>query len=317
MGAGAVLTATGERDIEKLGGLIHRMPQTAFVFLVGCLAISALPPLNGFVSEWLAFQAVLQSPQLPVWGLKILIPAIGGLMALTAALVAATFVKTFGIAFLGRPRSPAASGAVEVDLFSRAALFVTAGLCFLGGVLPGFVIDAMAPLSQGLVGSRMPPQFVEPWLSIAPIAETRSTYDGMLVFGFIAFSAAAAAYLIHRFASRAIRRGPAWGCGFPEYSPMAQYSGASFAQPIRRIFATLLLGARETVDMPAPGDARAAHLSVTIVDPIWIDLYLPLTRAVRGIAERLNVLQFLTIRQYLSLVFGVLIALLLVLALWH
>ena len=84
-GAGAVLTATGERDMEHLGGLIHRMPQTAFVFLVGCAAISALPPLNGFVSEWLTFQAILLSPQLPSWGLKLLVPAVGALLALGGA----------------------------------------------------------------------------------------------------------------------------------------------------------------------------------------------------------------------------------------
>ena len=105
-GAGAVLTATGERDMEHLGGLIHRMPQTAFVFLVGCAAISALPPLNGFVSEWLTFQAILLSPQLPSWGLKFLVPAVGALLALSAALAAACFVKAFGVTFLGRPRTP-------------------------------------------------------------------------------------------------------------------------------------------------------------------------------------------------------------------
>ena len=105
LGAGAVLTATGERNMEHLGGLIHRMPLTAFAFLVGCVAISALPPLNGFVSEWLTFQAILQSPQLPSWGLKFLIPAVGALLALSAALAAACFVKAFGITFLGRPRT--------------------------------------------------------------------------------------------------------------------------------------------------------------------------------------------------------------------
>src|SRR6266700_1387602 len=97
-GAGAVLTATGERDMEHLGGLIHRMPQTAFTFLVGCAAISALPPLNGFVSEWLTFQAILLSPQLPSWGLKLLVPAVGALLALSAALAAACFVKIMALA---------------------------------------------------------------------------------------------------------------------------------------------------------------------------------------------------------------------------
>src|SRR5690606_6046690 len=109
LGAGAVLTATAERDLDRLGGLIHRLPVTAVAFLVGCLAISALPPLNGFVSEWLAFQAVLQSPDLPQWGLKILVPAAGATLALAAALTAACFVKVFGTVFLSRPRSAAAA----------------------------------------------------------------------------------------------------------------------------------------------------------------------------------------------------------------
>jgi len=108
-GAGSVLNATGERDMEKLGGLIHRMPQTAIAMLIGCVAISALPPFNGFVSEWLTFQAILLSPQLPSWGLKLIIPAVGGLLALAAALAAACFVKLFGVSFLGRARMPAAA----------------------------------------------------------------------------------------------------------------------------------------------------------------------------------------------------------------
>src|SRR5690606_35204251 len=96
MGAGAVLGATGERNMERLGGLIHRMPATSLTFLIASISISALPPLNGFVSEWLAFQAVLQSPELPQWGLKVAVPAIGAVMAVSAALAAATFVKAFG-----------------------------------------------------------------------------------------------------------------------------------------------------------------------------------------------------------------------------
>ena len=126
-GAGAVLTATGERNMEKLGGLIHRMPLTSFVFLVGCVAISALPPFNGFVSEWLAFQAILQSPDLPQWGLKVMVPAVGGLLALSAALAAACFVKAFGITFLGRPRTAAVEQAHEVDRYSLVAMFSPRG----------------------------------------------------------------------------------------------------------------------------------------------------------------------------------------------
>ena len=144
--------------MEHLGGLIHRMPKTAFAFLVGCVAISALPPLNGFVSEWLTFQAILLSPQLPSWGLKFLVPAVGALLALSAALAAACFVKAFGVTFLGRPRTPAAEGAHETDGFSLASMFVLAGLCLFAGILPGLFIDALAPAVKGLVGESMPYQ---------------------------------------------------------------------------------------------------------------------------------------------------------------
>ena len=114
-GAGAVLTATGERDMEHLGGLIGRMPLTAFTFLTGCMAISALPPLNGFVSEWLTFQAILLSPDVPSWGIKLIVPAVGAMLALSAALAAACFVKAFGVTFLGRARTPAALAAQDAD----------------------------------------------------------------------------------------------------------------------------------------------------------------------------------------------------------
>jgi formate hydrogenlyase subunit 3/multisubunit Na+/H+ antiporter MnhD subunit len=315
-GAGSVLSATGERDMEKLGGLIHRMPRTALAFLIGCVAISALPPLNGFVSEWLTFQAILISPSLPQWGLRIAIPAVGTLLALSAALAAACFVKAFGITFLGRPRSPAAEGARETDPFSLQAMAVLAGLCILAGILPGFVIDALAPVTRQLVDGAMPAQASVPWLSIIPIAAGRSSYNGLLVFLFIAVSASLGAYAIHRLASRAVRRGPAWDCGYPDPSPATQYTASSFAQPIRRVFGTVVFGARERVEMPPPGSMAAAHLRVTLRDPVWDTLYAPIGGAVGFAAERLNILQFLTIRRYLSFVLLALIVLLLMLAIW-
>jgi len=315
-GAGAVLMSTGERDMDKLGGLIHRMPLTSFVFLVGCVAISALPPFNGFVSEWLIFQAVLQSPDLPQWALKIMVPAVGALLALAAALAGACFVKAFGVTFLGRPRSPTAQNAGEVDRYSLAAMFILAAFCLLAGILPGLVIDALSPITLAILDSRMPIQDNEPWLSIVPIAASRSSYNGLLVMIFITLSASSAVLVIHRFASRALRRAPAWGCGFSEPTPAAQYSGVSFAQPIRRVFGTLMFHARDHVDMPAPGDIRPARLRIELHDLVWEGIYVPLAGAVGYAADSLNRLQFLTIRRYLSLVFATLVTLLLVLAIW-
>jgi hypothetical protein len=162
----------------------------------------------------------------------------------------------------------------------------------------------------------MPAQVGQPWLSIVPIAEGRSSYNGLLVMVFITVAASLAVYVIHRFASRALRRGPAWGCGFSDATPAAQYSGVSFAQPIRRVFGTLLFHARDHVEMPPPGDIRPARLRIELHDLVWRGIYAPIVDAVGFASTRLNRLQFLTIRRYLSLVFATLVTLLLVLAIW-
>jgi hydrogenase-4 component B len=314
-GSGAILTATGERDMEHLGGLIRGMPLTAFTFLAGCMAISALPPLNGFVSEWLIFQAILLSPEVPSWGIKLIVPAVGVMLALSAALAAACFVKAFGVSFLGRPRTTVAAEAREVDRWSLAAMFILAGLCLLIGIVPAPVIDALAPVVNALVAERMPVQSADPWLSIVPIAESRSSYNGLLVFLFITISTLTAIEIIHRFASRAVRRGPAWDCGFPDKSPATQYTAGGFAQPIRRVF-SVVFDAGEDVTMPAPGDTAAARLTVRLRDLAWEMLYVPVGGAIWFASEKLNYLQFLTIRSYLSLVFVALLALLLGVSIW-
>lgn len=315
-GAGAVLVATGTRRMDGLGGLIHRMPATAAAMLVGAAAIAALPPLNGFASEWLVFQAILISPELPAWGLKLLVPAVGALLALAAALAAACFVRLYGIVFLGRPRSEAAADAREADGFSRAAMIALAAACVLAGLFPGLVIDALQPAVRIAAGAAMPRQSSVAWLSIIPVAESRSSYNGLLVAAFIASSALLAAFVIHRLASGAVRRAPPWDCGFPNADPLAQYTAGSFAQPVRRVFARTLFSAREKVEMPQPGSLDPARLTLSARDPAWSFLFLPLAGAVERAAERINRLQYLTIRQYLAIVFGALVLLLVVLALW-
>jgi formate hydrogenlyase subunit 3/multisubunit Na+/H+ antiporter MnhD subunit len=316
-GSGAVLVVTGERDMERLGGLIHRMPRTAVAFLIGCVAISALPPLNGFVSEWLTFQAILVSPQLQQWGLRFLIPTVGALLALSAALAAACFVKAYGVTFLGRPRTPAAEQAHETDNFSLAAMFILAAICIFAGVLPGLVIDLLAPVVQSLIGSRLPVQSFLPWASIVPIAESRSSYNGVIILFFLVCSGTLTALVIHRYATRATRRSAIWDCGYPDPSAATQYTSSSFAMPIRRVFGATIFYVRETVDMPRPGEMRPARFHVKVFDPVWRFAYGPLARSVLHAAVMLNQLQFLTIRRYLTLVFGTLIVLLLVVAAWR
>jgi len=316
LGAGAVQSATGERDIERLGGLIHAMPRTAFLFLGACVAISALPPLNGFVSEWLVFQAILLSPSLPQWSLKLLVPAVGVALALSAALCAGCFVRAFGVAFLGRARSLAAKTAQETDPWSLAAMSGLLALCLLAGLVPSYLIDTITPAAKLFVGGHVPTQGGIPWLSIAPIAESRSSYNGLLVFLFMAFSAFFAAWIVRVFGSTALRRGPAWDCGYPDQSPATQYTGSSFAQPIRRTLGSVAFVARDHLDMPAPGDTRPARFGVEIHDRVWEGLYAPILRAVDFCAEQLDRTHYLTIQGYLGLVFATLVALLLAIAIW-
>ena len=189
-------------------------------------------------------------------------------------------------------------------------------LCLVAGVLPGLFIDFLAPAVQGLTGARMPQQSAFGFLSIVPVSESRSSYNGLLVFVFIAASTLLTVGVIRGVASRAVRRAPAWDCGFPLASPSTQYTADSFAQPIRRVFGTVVFAAREHVDMPPPGSARPARLAVTLRDPLWDSIYAPLAAGIGFAAERLNHLQFLTIRQYLSLVFVALISLLLLVSIW-
>jgi hypothetical protein len=129
-------------------------------------------------------------------------------------------------------------------------------------------------------------------------------------------SATLAAAAIHRFASDRLRRAPAWDCGYPDANPATQYTAMSFAQPIRRVFGTMVFRASEQVEIPPPGDTAPAQLKLELSDPIWDRLYAPLVVGIGFAADRLNRVQFLTIRQFLSLVFGALIILLLVLAIW-
>jgi hypothetical protein len=163
----------------------------------------------------------------------------------------------------------------------------------------------------------MPSQSGVPYLSIVPIAESRSSYNGLVILAFLVSSGTVTALAIHRFATRATRRSAIWDCGFPLDAPQTQYTSSSFAMPIRRVFGTVVFGVHEALDMPRPGETRAGHFHVRVIDPSWRFVYGPLARGVAATALRLNYLQFLTIRSYLTLVFCALILLLVVVAAWR
>jgi hypothetical protein len=196
-------------------------------------------------------------------------------------------------------------------------MFALTALCFTAGVLPGFVIDGIAPAIVKLVGEAMPVQAVQPYFSIVPAAASQNSYSGLLIFVFVAVAGSLTALVVHAFAGRGLRRSPAWDCGFPDASPATQYSSASFAQPIRRVFGTMIFQARETVEMPPPGDVAPARFSLTLRDLAWDAFYAPVAVFIGFASLKLNHLQFLTIRRYLGLVFFALVFLLLVLALWQ
>ena len=150
-----------------------------------------------------------------------------------------------------------------------------------------------------------------------PVAESRSSYNGLLLFMLIAIAAWLAAYVIHRWASRAMRRSAAWDCGFPDASPATQYTADSFAQPIRRVYGEFAFRAREEVHIPPPGDMRAARFHVHLRDVAWDVLYAPIEHVVGFAADHLNKVQSWTIRAYLTLVFGAVVVLLMILAVWQ
>jgi hypothetical protein len=162
----------------------------------------------------------------------------------------------------------------------------------------------------------LPPQSGRAWASIIPVAEARASYNGLLLLLFVAGSAALAAAAIHRFAARGVRRAPAWDCGFPDPDPATQYTALSLAQPVRRIFGTLLFRARERVAMPAPGSTAPAHHAVTWDDLAWPWLFGPAGRLALRAGAMLNRLQRLSIRAWLGLVFATLVLMLAGFATW-
>jgi hydrogenase-4 component B len=313
LAAGSVTATTGHRGLDRLGGLMRAMPVTGVVALLGSLAIAGLPPLNGFASEWLTFQALLDAARLPQWELKMALAAAAAGLALVAALSAVCFVRAFGIAFLGRPRSVEAATAHEADRTMRAGMAIPAALCILFGLFPMLPVALVAPavleLVPGATSADIPATVL--WL-VSPGAS-----QGYAPWALAAVGAALgiAVWLALRPVGRAaVRRVPAWGCGHPPVGPVAQYGGASFAQPIRRVFATTAFAARETVDMPAPGDVRPARFALHLVDPAWEAVVRPLSAAIDRLAGYVNALQSLTIRAYLSITFATLVVLLLVTA---
>jgi formate hydrogenlyase subunit 3/multisubunit Na+/H+ antiporter MnhD subunit len=276
LGAGAVLHHSGLRDLGKMGGLIRVMPYTAFFFLVGALAISALPPLNGFVSEWLTFQAALLSPALEHGVLRSIIPLAAAALALAGALTAMCFVKVFGVAFLGQPRSGQAVGGREAGGWEQFGMAWLAALCVLLGLAPAWMIGVMDPIALGLLDYSLAYSGVAVnWLWLTPVAPERASYSPVIFLAVIVAVVLAAYWVVRLLYHGRLRRGPAWDCGYPEQSARMQDTAEGFAQPIQQIFAPVY---EIESHHPDPSD-RTPHYSAEVRDRAWRWIYYPIAHA--------------------------------------
>ncbi|GAB4360651.1 MAG: hydrogenase 4 subunit B [Methylohalobius crimeensis] len=312
LGAGAILQQSHESDLERMGGLIHRMPITAGLFLIGCLSISALPPFNGFVSEWLTYQAALQVSALESGVLRSFIPVTAAMLALTGGLAAACFVKVFGVVFLGQPRSHHAGRAREVQ--STASLLGIgwlAGLCLVFGVLPTPLVGLLENLAIELTGAGLPQTAGRGWLWLSPVAPEQASYAALWVLLAIGI----AWILTYRWLRprASVRRAYPWDCGFGELTPRMEYTASAFAMPLRRIFADAFV-VDEAVEKNAPdpeaGGVKRIRYRLHVSDRLWLIFYAPVARAVTGAVRQVGRIQTGNIRVYLGYSFFTLILLL-------
>ncbi len=311
MGAGAILHATHQRNLEHLGGLIHRMPWTTILFLIGCLSISALPPFNGFVSEWLTFQAALMAPELTGSPLSALIPFSAAMLALAGALTATCFTKVFGIVFQGTPRTRSAADAHEVDGWMLTGMALPALLCILLGAFPVWVIPLIEKVPLLLLGTDMGSSTSNGgWLWLTPLSKERASYSPLIVLGTMLL-AGVVAFMFYR-RGRADRPAPIWSCGHPNLTSSMQYTAASFSQPLRQIFSTIYQPHEEVSrpDHRHPTDSGRVRYSVHVKDLAWVYIYHPIKHFIEWATRKMDWFQNHRIHGHLLLVFLTLIFLL-------
>ena len=303
---GSVLHATGQRNLGKLGGLIRTMPWVAWSALVGALAIAGLPPLNGFVSEWLLLQAFLFTPGLPHSYLNMLIPVAAAALVLTGAAAGYVMVKFYGIVFLGQPREEKLHDAHGAGKWERAGLSWFAAGCILLGLVPFFVISHLSGASMLLVGSSLAADKAD-WLFLSPISPARASYSPLLFLIVICGATLLSFLMVRRLYHGRMRRTIPWNCGYPVWNSRMQDTSEGFGQPIRQIFDPFFKMERE---LPSPFDAKPKYSAKT-EDRIWYSLYLPFGKMVEYFANLFGKIQQGRILVYLLYNFVTLIALLL------
>jgi formate hydrogenlyase subunit 3/multisubunit Na+/H+ antiporter MnhD subunit len=306
---GSVLHATNERSLGKLGGLIHRMPWVAWLALLGVIASAGLPPLSGFVSEWLLLQAFLFSPGLPHSWLNMVVPVAAAVVALVAAMAGFAMVKFYGIIFLGQMREPNLTHAHDAGPWERAGLVWLAALTLLLGVLPSTVIGLIDAATQQMLGTGLADKVREHgWAMLAPISPDRASYQPLVFLATILAALWVGRWLVHRFYHGRVRRSDPWDCGYFFQGPRGQDTADGFSQPIRRIFEPMFRMERH---FPTIRDEKP-YYSVKVEDHFWYWLYLPAARLVERISGLVIRVQGGRIAVYLLYSFLTLILLLLV-----
>lgn len=306
LATGSVLHATSERSLGKLGGLIHRMPWVAWLALAGALASAGLPPLNGFVSEWLLLQAFLFTPTLPQSFINMLVPLAAAALVLAVALAGYVMVKFYGVIFLGRPREPHLVHAHDPGWLERVALAALAAACVALGLFPSIVLTGIGHVTALLAGS-LPGGADTNWLVLAPLGAERSSYAPLIVLAAIVATVLIAIQIVHRVWHGRVRVAPAWDCGFPLQTARMQDTAEGFGQPIRQVFEPFFRMQRH---LPSPRDA-APHYSVEVSDPWWAWIYVPIAAGTAAVSRAFGVIQGGRIGVYLTFSFVTLIALLL------
>ena len=305
LATGAVHQATHERNLSKLGGLIHRMPWVAWLALVGALSLAGLPPLNGFVSEWLLLQAFLFTPSLPQSFINMLVPLAAAALVLVAALGAYVMVKFYGVVFLGQPRETQIADAHDATLLERLGLAWFATGCVLLGLFPVNVIRMLDAVDRMLIGSTVGRAGGDWWL-LAPVNADRSSYSPVIVLLVIVAIVLLTIQVVHRYYHGRVRTGPPWDCGFPLQTARMQDTAEGFGQPIRQVFEPFFSMERT---LPAPSDSEPRY-AVKVHDYLWRGFYLPVAAAVEWIARMVGWLQRGRISVYLTFSFVTLLALL-------
>lgn len=307
--AGVIEHTTGTRDMDRLGGLIHRLPRTAVICLVGTLGIAALPPLNGFVSEWLLFQGLFQGFRIPSHAVGILIVIAGALVALTAGLALNAFARAYGIPFLGMPRSRRAEQAHEAGQPIAGPGLLAAACVFLGIGAP-LVLTALDRVARGVTGREIRSELILPKLTVIPAHTNFAAFSPTYLAVFMVCVAAVPIliWLSGRPRARS-RRVPVWDSGIVSFKPRMQYTATTHANPVRVVFDPLYqphFHLERMSDDPA-GRSGPVHYRFEVTPIFERYLYAPARWLVERLAQLARPIQSGDVNLYVLYVFVVVI----------